>query len=147
MDVTSHGRLQEEHFFDVESFWELLAYVGADPADNVAIQSQESVREVVATGSKDSPPVPPWDTELDVDVSWLLARLQEGETGKGEGEGEGEERGSGGAEAEAEAEGASTGSTVAFAVDRDAATTLTPRRNAEVDAAVKHGHALAKWSP
>lgn len=105
-----------EHFWKVSTNWEISAYVGADPADKVVLATGAGAVEQVTRGDRmdrfsPSPPRPEVSTlnTNEAEISWLLSTISSSSSGNAD---------------------------VQFAINRDAGTCKTPRRNKEVDAAI-----------
>ena len=113
-----------EHFWKVSTHWEISAYPGADPNDKVVLATGAGAVEQVSRGDRESEPSPPsplFDKSLQIvvkkveaEISWLLSTIA----------------------ATSDEDGGGSGVGVQFAISRDAAVCKTPRRNADVDAAV-----------
>lgn len=98
--------------------WELFAFVGSSETEKTVLQERQRVAFELINSNRDSPPKPKVSVvpSIDVNITWLLQNVD-----------------------------ARTGALV-FAINRAAPNCHTPRRNANVDAAIRFFAELSSWA-
>ena len=105
-----------EYFWNFEFFYELTAFYGNEPDDNITLQSRKGKYEIKTT-SKGAPyPDVVIKDPIDANITYLLQKINAGDH------------------------------TLRFSIDRSVDTCRTPRRNVDIEKALTHFHNFSKFA-